>query len=109
METVHRPVICLICQMASSKHVHGPAEKRALEIRLRKVIGQLKSVEQMVQEDHDCVDILTQIVSARKALKSFAELVIHQHMHDCIAHAADPRESQRKLRDLLIVLERYVE
>jgi DNA-binding FrmR family transcriptional regulator len=95
--------------MAISKHVHGPEEKRALEIRLRKVIGQLKSVEQMVQEDRDCVEVLTQIVSARKALKSFAEIVIHQHAHECIARASDPRESQKKLRELLVVLERYVE
>jgi DNA-binding FrmR family transcriptional regulator len=95
--------------MATSKHVHAPTEKRSLEIRLRKVIGQLKSVEQMVQEDRDCVDVLTQIVSARKALKSFAEIVIHQHTHECIAPAADPREGQKKLRELLTVLERYVE
>jgi DNA-binding FrmR family transcriptional regulator len=95
--------------MASSKHIHGLAEKRSLEIRLRKVIGQLKSVEQMVQEDRDCVDVLTQIVSARKALKSFAEVVIHQHVHECIARASDPREGQKRLRELLTVLERYVE
>jgi DNA-binding FrmR family transcriptional regulator len=95
--------------MAPSKHVRAFAEKRSLEIRLRKVIGQLKSVEQMVEEDRDCVDVLTQIVSARKALKSFAEVVIHRHTHDCIAGASDPREGQKKLRELLTVLERYVE
>ena len=95
--------------MASSKHVHGPQEKRALELRLRKIIGQLQSVEQMVTNDRDCVDILTQIVSARKALKSFAEIVIHQHAHECVAGATDPKESQKKLRELLTVLERYVE
>ena len=93
----------------ASQHIHGSAEKRSLEIRLRKVIGQLKSVEQMVQEDRDCIDVLTQIVSARKALKSFAEVVIHQHTHDFIAKASEPREGQKKLRELLIVLERYVE
>jgi DNA-binding FrmR family transcriptional regulator len=93
----------------SSRHIHGATEKRSLEIRLRKIIGQLKSVEQMVQEDRDCVDVLNQIVSARKALKSFAELVIHQHTHDCIAHASDPKEGQKRLRELLTVLERYVE
>jgi DNA-binding FrmR family transcriptional regulator len=91
------------------KHVHSPTEKRSLEIRLRKVVGQLKSVERMVEEDRDCIEILTQIVSARKALKSFAEVVIRQHTHDCIAHAADPREGQKRLRELLTVLERYVE
>ena len=94
---------------ASSKHVHGPQEKRSLELRLRKVIGQLQSVEQMVRDDRDCVDVLTQIVSARKALKSFAEVVIHRHAHECIAGASDPRESHKKLRELLTVLERYVE
>jgi DNA-binding FrmR family transcriptional regulator len=74
--------------MAAAKHVHELTEKRSLAIRLRKVIGQLKSVE---------------------ALKSFAEVVIHQHAHECIGRAADPREGQRKLRELLTVLERYVE
>jgi DNA-binding FrmR family transcriptional regulator len=67
--------------MASRKHVHGLAEKRSLEIRLRKAVGQLKSVEQMVQDNRDCVDILNQVVSARRALKSFAEIIIHQHAH----------------------------
>ena len=95
--------------MASPKHIYGLAEKRSLEIRLRKVIGQLKSVEQMVREDRDCVDVLTQIVSARKALKSFAEIVIHQHTRECIARASNAREGQKKLRELLTVLERYVE
>jgi DNA-binding FrmR family transcriptional regulator len=94
---------------SSSKHVHGIHEKRSLEIRLRKVIGQLQSVEKMVREDRDCVDILTQIVSARKALKSFAEVVIRQHTHECIAEASDPKEGHKKLRELLTVLERYVE
>ena len=93
----------------ASHHAHRPAEKRALEIRLRKVIGQLKSVEQMVQADHECVDILTQIISARKALKSFAEVVIREHARECIAGASNARESQRRLRELLVVLERYIE
>jgi DNA-binding FrmR family transcriptional regulator len=93
----------------AAKHVHKPQEKHSLEVRLRKVIGQLQSVEKMVHEDRDCVDILTQIVSARRALKSFAEVVIHQHTHDCIASASDPQEGQKKLRELLTVLERYVE
>jgi len=98
-----------VMAMAFSRHIHGATEKRSLEIRLHKIIGQLKSVEEMVQEDRDCIDVLTQIVSARKALKSFAEVVIHQHAHECIGRAADPREGQKRLRELLTVLERYVE
>jgi DNA-binding FrmR family transcriptional regulator len=95
--------------ISNSKHVHGDQEKRALELRLRKIIGQLQSVEQMVHDDRDCIDVLTQVVSARKALKSFAEVVIHQHTHECIAEASNPKEGQKKLRELLTVLQRYVE
>ena len=95
--------------MAKHTHIHPPDEKRALQIRLRKIAGQLSAIERMVEEDRDCTEVLTQVVSVRKGLKSFAEVVIHQHSRECIEHAADPKEGQRKLRELLTVLERYVE
>ena len=95
--------------MSKHTHVHPPDEKRALQIRLRKIAGQIAAIERMVGEDCDCTDVLTQVVSVRKALKSFAEVVIQQHARDCIGHATDPKESQRKLRELLTVLARYVE
>ena len=95
--------------MSTNTHVHPPDEKRALLVRLRKIAGQVAAIERMVEEDRDCPDVLTQVVSVRKALKSFAEVVIHQHTHECIEHASDTKEGQRKLRELLTVLERYVE
>ena len=95
--------------MPKPTHIHPPDEKRALQMRLRKIAGQLAAIERMVEEDRDCPDVLTQVVSVRKALKSFAEVVIHQHTHECIEQATDPKEGRRKLRELLTVLERYVE
>lgn len=95
--------------MPKHTHHHSPDEKRSLQLRLRKIAGQIAAIERMVEEDRDCPDVLTQVVSVRKALKSFAEVVIHQHTHECIEGATDPKEGQRKLRELLTVLERYVE
>lgn len=95
--------------MPHPSHTHSPDEKRALQIRLRKITGQLVAIEKMVEEDRDCPEVLMQVVSARKALKSFAQVVIHQHTHQCIEGASEPKEAQRKLRELLTVLERYVE
>ena len=95
--------------MARHSHVHPPAEKRALQLRLRKIAGQIAAIEKMIGDDRDCTDVLTQVVSARKGLKSFAEVVIHQHAHECIEHASDPKEGQKRLRELLTVLQRYVE
>jgi DNA-binding FrmR family transcriptional regulator len=93
----------------SHSHVHSPEEKRALQLRLRKIAGQIAAIEKMVGEDRDCPEVLMQVVSVRKALKSFAQIVIHEHAHQCIEGAAEPKEAQRKLRELLTVLERYVE
>ncbi len=90
-------------------HQHPEKERRASVIRVRKIVGQLNAVERMIEEDLDCVDILLQIVSARRGLKSLAEKLIHSHAHYCIAEARTPTESRRKLRELLTVLERYVE
>jgi DNA-binding FrmR family transcriptional regulator len=95
--------------MPEDTHIHTADEKRALQLRLRKIAGQLAAIERMVKEDRDCPEVLTQVVSARKALKSFAEVVIQQHTHDCIEHATSAKEGRRKLRELLLVLQRYVE
>ena len=90
-------------------HSHPEADRRALQVRVRKVGGQLRAIEGMLGEDRDCAEILTQLVSARRGLKSLAEKVIGMHMHHCIEHADNPAEAKRKLRELLTVLERYVE
>ena len=95
--------------MNKHEHRHPEAERQASIVRVRKVTGQLGAIERMLAEDRDCTEILTQIVSARRGLKSLAEKLIHSHMHHCIEDAHNSGEAQRKLRELLTVLERYVE
>lgn len=90
-------------------HLDSYEEKRALRMRLRKIAGQIASIEKMVDEDREVPDVLMQVLSVRKALKSFSEVVIRQHAHECLEHTPDPDLSRKKLRELLAVLERYVE
>jgi CsoR family transcriptional regulator, copper-sensing transcriptional repressor len=95
--------------MKKAGHRHPPDERQALMLRVRKIVGQLNAVERMLDEDRDCAEVLTQLVSSRKALKSLAEQLIHSHTRHCIEHAHSPSEGKRKLRELLVVLQRYVE
>ena len=90
-------------------HQHPPDERRALQIRVRKIVGQLNAIEQMLGDDRDCPEILMQLVSARKGLKALAEKLIHSHTSHCIEGAHSPAEGKKKMRELLSVLERYVE
>jgi DNA-binding FrmR family transcriptional regulator len=91
------------------RHQHPADERRSLQIRVRKIVGQLNAIERMLEQDRDCSEILTQLVSARKALKALAEKIIHSHAHHCIERARSSAESSKKLHELLVVLERYVE
>ncbi|RRJ98953.1 transcriptional regulator [Opitutaceae bacterium TAV4] len=95
--------------MSNSCETHPPQEQKALVTRLRKITGQLKAVERMMEDDYDCAEVLTQLVSARRALKALAEKLIQSHVHHCIEGTDDPALARKKLRDLLTVLQRYVE
>lgn len=76
---------------------------------MRKIIGQLNGIEKMIETERDCAEILTQLVSARKALKALSEKIIHAHLRHCIEAAQKPEDAGKRLRQLLTVLERYVE
>jgi DNA-binding FrmR family transcriptional regulator len=93
----------------SHLHHHPKSETQALKTRVRKVIGQLNGVEKMLETDRDCNEVLTQLLSARKAIKSLSEKIISTHLHHCIAHASDPTNGKKQLREFITVLERYVE
>ena len=89
-------------------HTRPGLEKKALVVRLRKIKGQIEAIEKMVEADADCSDLLMQVVSSRRALKSFSEEVLESHMHECIEHASSPAEGRASLRSLITVLERYI-
>lgn len=90
-------------------HQHPEKEREALRLRLRKIIGQLNGIDRMLVADRDCSEVLNQLVSARRGIKSLAEKLIHTHTQHCIEHAGNQTEAKAKLSELLIVLERYVE
>ena len=95
--------------MKNASHKHPEAERDALRLRLRKISGQLTAIDRMLAEDRDCAEKLTQLVSARRGIKSLAEKLIHSHLHHCIEGARNQADAKKKMRDLLTVLERYVE
>jgi DNA-binding FrmR family transcriptional regulator len=91
-----------------ARHNRPGLEKRALIVRLRKIKGQIEAIEKMVEADADSSDVLMQVVSSRRALKSFSEEVIESHLHACMDSSQSRSEGQANVRSLLTVLERYV-
>lgn len=59
-------------------------EKKNLEIRLNKIIGQMNGVKKMIVEERYCDDILIQLSAIDKSIKSLANVILENHMHSCV-------------------------
>ncbi len=90
-----------------TKHARPGLEKRALVVRLRRIKGQVEAIERMVEADAETSDVLMQVVSARRALKSFSEEMIESHLQEYVASTANQTGGRRELHSLLTVLKRY--
>jgi len=62
-------------------------KKGAVQQRLRRIEGQVRGVQRMVDDDAYCIDVLTQISAATKALQAVALELLDQHLGHCVADA----------------------
>ena len=99
------------CDNASVSHSpkDPDADRRALQVRLSKITGQLNGVQKMIEGDYDCAEVMNQLVSARRALKSLAEKVITDHLEHCLLESVREDERRRQLREVTTMLKRYVD
>ncbi|MHB8340128.1 MAG: metal-sensitive transcriptional regulator [Mycobacteriales bacterium] len=68
--------------------MYGYAEhKPAIQKRLRRIEGQVRGLARMVDEDVYCIDILTQVSAATKALQAVALSLLEDHLSHCVADA----------------------
>ncbi|MEV5139687.1 metal-sensitive transcriptional regulator [Streptomyces syringium] len=68
---------------------HGYSKQKDQHLkRLRRIEGQIRGLQRMVEEDVYCIDILTQVSAGTKALQSFALQLLEEHLRHCVADAA---------------------
>ncbi|HEX4981624.1 MAG TPA: metal-sensitive transcriptional regulator, partial [Ilumatobacteraceae bacterium] len=63
-------------------------DKDAYLKRLRRIEGQVRGLQRMIDEDTYCIDILTQVSAVTKALQSVAVGLLDQHVRHCVSNAA---------------------
>ncbi|CDK01706.1 MULTISPECIES: metal-sensitive transcriptional regulator [Microbacteriaceae] len=90
---------------------HGYVDdKQALLARLRRAEGQVRGIARMVDEDVYCIDILTQVSAATKALESVALTLLEDHLGHCVAQATAQGGpiAEEKLREANAAIARLV-
>lgn len=86
-------------------------EKDDYLTRLRKIEGQVRGLQRLVDEDTYCIDILTQIASVIAALKKVALGLVDQHLRHCVLDAVDedPDTGQLRLTEATVAIERLLQ
>ncbi|HQF04387.1 MAG TPA: metal-sensitive transcriptional regulator [Phycicoccus sp.] len=78
--------------------------------RLRRIEGQVRGIQRMIEEDKYCIDILTQISAANRALQSVAMGLLDEHLAHCVVEAArqGDAEADVKLKEASEAIARLV-
>ncbi len=85
-------------------------EKALVQKRLRRIEGQVRGLQRMVDEDRYCIDILEQVSAATRALQSVALVLIDEHMAHCVSDAVRQGgdEATEKLAEASAAIARLV-
>jgi DNA-binding FrmR family transcriptional regulator len=86
------------------------ADTKAIQNRLRRIEGQVRGVQRMVEEDAYCVDVLTQVAAVQTALEQVAVAVLDAHVRGCVADAVgggDEVAAAERLDELMAAVRRF--
>jgi len=81
--------------------------KDAYQKRLRRIEGQVRGLQRMVDDDVYCIDILTQIASVTKALQGVGLKLLEDHLSHCVAEAAEKGDTT-KVPEAVAAVERLL-
>jgi DNA-binding FrmR family transcriptional regulator len=86
------------------------ADTKATQNRLRRIEGQVRGLQRMVEEDAYCVDVLTQVAAVQTALEQVAVQVLDAHVRHCVADAVageDGDAATERLDELMAAVRRF--
>jgi DNA-binding FrmR family transcriptional regulator len=85
-------------------------DKDAYTKRLRRIEGQVRGLQRMVEEDVYCIDVLTQVSAVTRALQAVALGLLEDHLGHCVAQAVEQGgpEAEQKIREAAEAISRLV-
>ena len=85
-------------------------DKSAVRARLKRIEGQVRGINQMVENDRYCIDVLQQVAAVTRALQGVALRLLDDHLAHCVVNAvrAGGDEKEAKLREASVAIARLV-
>lgn len=84
--------VCACCRHKSTPR--DAKEQRNLQSRINRIIGQLKGIQGMIDDNRYCGDVLVQISAVESALQSLGYVILEEHMMTCVAEGVQQGNTQ---------------
>lgn len=84
------------------------ADKTRIINRLRRIQGQVKGIEKMLESDQCCTDILIQIAAVRSAVNKAGSLIFERYANNCLSQAGTAEEMQAAAAELLRTMNNFL-
>ena len=88
-------------------HGHVHENQKAVVNRLARAIGHLEKVKRMVEEGHDCSEVLIQLAAVRSAIDNTGKVIMKDHMRHCIVDAVAAGD-ESAIEDLCEAVDKFV-
>lgn len=98
-------------ETAQTEHHHGYiSAKDDYRKRLRRIEGQARGLQRMVEDEEYCIDILTQVSAMTKALQAVSMGLLEDHLRHCVtdAVARGGDEAEAKIQEATLAIKRLV-
>lgn len=89
----------------------NPETRKKVAARLKRIEGQVRGLQKMVEEDRYCPDIMTQLASVHAALRGVGKVLMRNHLQHCVTDAlrsGDPVEAERTYDEVMELMYRHV-
>lgn len=91
----------------SHGHTHSHEQTTAVLNRLSRAIGHLQKVKRMVEDGHDCSEVLIQIAAVRAAVNNVGKIILQDHISHCVVDAIETGD-QQVLDDLNKAIDQFI-
>lgn len=83
-------------------------DKQDILKRLKRIEGQVKGIQRMIEEEKYCVDILTQVAAVRAAINKVGGLILEKHSKSCMQSAILSDDKEKAIEDLIDTVQKFL-
>ena len=80
---------------------HNPKVKKEVLKRLSYILGHVKGINKMIEEDKYCIDVVKQIQAVQSALNKVSEFILQDHLETCVSHAIKKGEGHKLIKEVM--------